>query len=109
MIYETNHRHKKGSDLWHLVSNRKHLNMKIIRWTDMNFTHNHEGFFLKSGILGLPWWRSGYESPCQCRGLGFDPWSGKIPLAPEQLSPCATTTAPVLLSPHATTTEAHAP
>ena len=28
----------------------------------------------------------------QCRGHGFDPWSGKIPHAAEQLSPCATTT-----------------
>ena len=29
-----------------------------------------------------------------CRGHGFDPWSGKIPHAVEQLSPCATTTEP---------------
>ena len=42
--------------------------------------------------LGLPWWCNGYESACQCRGHGFDPWSGKIPRAAEQLSPCATTT-----------------
>ena len=27
---------------------------------------------------------------------GFEPWSGKIPHAAEQLSPCATTTEPVL-------------
>ena len=33
---------------------------------------------------------------CQCRGHGFKPWSGKIPHATEQLSPCATTTEPVL-------------
>ncbi|KAJ8786649.1 hypothetical protein J1605_006138 [Eschrichtius robustus] len=30
---------------------------------------------------GLPWWCSGCESACQCRGHGFDPWSGKIPHA----------------------------
>ena len=30
------------------------------------------------------------------RGPGFEPWSGKIPHAAEQLSPCATTTEPVL-------------
>ena len=36
--------------------------------------------------LGLPWWRSGYESACQCRGHKFEPWSGKIPRAAEQLS-----------------------
>ena len=46
--------------------------------------------------LGLPWWHSGQESSCQCRGHGFEPWSGKIPHAAEQLSPCATTTEPAL-------------
>ena len=30
----------------------------------------------------------------QCRGHGFEPWSGKIPHATEQLTPCATTTEP---------------
>ena len=33
---------------------------------------------------------------CQCRGHEFDPWSRKTPRAREQLSPCATTTEPVL-------------
>ena len=49
--------------------------------------------------------------------LGFDPWSGKIPHAAEQLSLCVTTTEsahprahePQLLSLHAATTEARAP
>ena len=36
---------------------------------------------------GLPWWLSGKESACQCRRYGFDPWSGKIPHATEQLNP----------------------
>ena len=35
-------------------------------------------------------------SACQCRGHRFDLWSGKILQAMEQLSPCATTTEPVL-------------
>ena len=48
---------------------------------------------------GLPWWRSGWESACQCRGHGFAPWSGKIPHAAEQLSPWATTTEPARLEP----------
>ena len=48
----------------------------------------------KIGLLGLPWWRSGWESACQCRGHGFEPWSGKIPHAAEQLGPWATTTEP---------------
>ena len=30
------------------------------------------------------------------QGHGFEPWSGKISHAAEQLSPCATTTEPVL-------------
>ena len=46
--------------------------------------------------LGLSWWRSGWESTCQCREHGFDPWSGKIPHAAEQISPCTATTEPVL-------------
>ena len=50
-------------------------------------------------IWGLPWWRSGWESACQCRGHGFDPWSGKIPHAAEQLGPWATTTEPARLEP----------
>ena len=49
---------------------------------------------LKILILGLPWWSSGYEYTCHCRGHGFDSWSRKIPHALEQLSPCAWTTEP---------------
>ena len=44
----------------------------------------------------LPWWCSGWESACQCRGQGFDPWSGKIPHPAGQLSLCTATTKPVL-------------
>ena len=49
--------------------------------------------------LGLPWWRSGWESACQCRAHGFKPWSGKIPHAAEQLGPWATITEPARLEP----------
>ena len=49
--------------------------------------------------LGLPWWRCGCESACQCRGHGFEPWSGGIPRAAEQLGSCATTTEPARLEP----------
>ena len=48
---------------------------------------------------GLPWWRSGWESACQCRGHRFEPWSGKIPRAAEQLGPCATAAEPARLEP----------
>ena len=40
----------------------------------------------------LPWWSSGWESTCQCRGYRFDLWSWNISQATEQPSPCATTT-----------------
>ena len=49
--------------------------------------------------VGLPWWRSGWESACQCRGHRFEPWSGKIPHAVEQLGPWATITEPARLEP----------
>ena len=48
---------------------------------------------------GLPWWRNGWESTCQCRGHGFEPWSGKIPHAVEQLDLWATITEPARLEP----------
>ena len=46
---------------------------------------------------GQPWCLSGKESACPCRRHwpGFDPWSGKIPQAAEQLSQCTTTIEPV--------------
>ena len=54
---------------------------------------------LKVNTSGLPWWRSGWESACQCRGYGFRPWSGRIPHAAEQLGPWATTAEPARLEP----------
>ena len=45
-----------------------------------------------------PWWLSGKESACQCRRQRFDPRSGNIPRAAEQLNPRATTTEPKLQS-----------
>ena len=57
-------------------------------------------------VVWLPWWLSGKESTCQCRRHGFDPWSGKIPYAAEQQSPCTVTVKPVPMSPGTTTREA---
>ena len=54
---------------------------------------------------GLPWWLSDKESACQCRRHRFHPWSGKIPRAPKQQSPCTTTAEPVIQSPGTATTE----
>ena len=50
-------------------------------------------FFKKNiEVQGLPWWHSGKESSRRCRRHGFDPWSGKISHATQQLSPYATST-----------------
>ena len=40
------------------------------------FYHN-----VKKIFLGLPWWLSGKEPACQCRGHRFDPSWGKVPHA----------------------------
>ena len=48
----------------------------------------------QTSYRGLPWWYNGQGSACTCRRLGFSLWSGKIPHAEEQLSPCATTSEP---------------
>ena len=53
---------------------------------------------VESHSLPLPWWSSDKESTCQCMGHRFDPWSGRIPRALEQLSPSNTSTEPVLQS-----------
>ena len=68
-----------------------------ILWNREKITHTN--YALKHTRWGLPWWRSGWESACQCRGHGFKPWSRKIPHAVEQLGPWATTTEPVHLEP----------
>ena len=60
---------------------------------------------ITTSYLGLAWWLSGKESACQSRRHRFDPWSGKIPHASEQLSPSATVIGPVLWSLGAPTTE----
>ena len=60
---------------------------------------NHPWICLKITSQGLPWWRSGWESACQCRGHGFEPWSGRIPHAAEKLGPWATTAEPARLEP----------
>ena len=68
-----------------------------IRTTTASFTEKPTG----SPLLGsseCPQRVSGGTSPavqwfrtaCQCRGQGFDPWFGKIPLAAGQRSLCAT-------------------
>ena len=65
----------------------------LLGWT------GSELYRIKRPVPGLPWWCSGWESACQCRGHGFEPWSGKIPHAAEQLGPWATITESARLEP----------
>ena len=53
---------------------------------------DNENRYNSKANRGLPWWSSGYESTCQCRGHRFNPWSRKIPHAAGQLSLRAATT-----------------
>ena len=65
-------------------------------------TESMTGAKIKTRVQGFPDDRlRGEDSACQCERHRFDPWSGKIPYAVEQLSLCATTNAPVLESPGA--------
>ena len=67
---------------------------------DGNFHKLIEDIFIlkktKAPHIGISLVAQWLRVHCQCRGHGFEPWSGKIPHAAEQLSPCATTTEPVL-------------
>ena len=54
-----------------------------------NWVTSHTYIYI---YIVLPWWPGGGESPCQCRGHRFNPWSRKIPSTSRQLSPWAATT-----------------
>ena len=49
-----------------------------------------KNYSVNSDEIGLPWWLSDKESACQCRTLGLNPWSGKIPHAWSRKIPHAT-------------------
>ena len=74
----------------------KAVSVSLCHYTDVTFWFS---ILTSKPCLGLPWWSNGWESACQCRGRGFEPWSGKIPHAAEQLGPWATTTEPARLEP----------
>ena len=74
------------------------------------FQGRQYGRVIKSlGFGGFPGASSGKESTCQCQGHGFNPWSGMMPHAREQVSLGTTTTEPALQSLGTTTAEAHTP
>ena len=88
----------------HCLRSRKNRPMLEVGWQRKHPSHfdtveiywDRHLRLIKTQGLGLPWWRSGEESACRCRGHRFEPWSGKILHATEQLSPWAATTEPVL-------------
>ena len=55
------------SSLWQVAANTRHVPSG--NWL-------HDGCSKQD--TGLPWGLSAKESVCQCRGVGFDPWIGKI-------------------------------
>ena len=67
--------------------NLPRLNQEELENLNRPITGNEIGTVIKNLPTGLPWWRSGWESACQCRERGFEPWSGGIPHAAERLGP----------------------
>ena len=55
--------------------------------------------YLKIATQGASLVAQWLRNACQCRGHGFEPWSGKIPRAAERLGPWATITEPARLEP----------
>ena len=58
---------------------------------------------------GLPSWLRDKASTGQCRRRGLKPWSRKTPRALDQLSPCTTTSEPMLGRPGRAATEPTCP
>ena len=72
--------------------------LKTLQW--LSFTLR-----IRTQVLDFPGGAVVKNPPANAGDIGSEPWSGKIPHAAEQLSPCATTTEPAFYSPQATTTE----
>ena len=70
-----------ADDMILYIENPKDATKKLLEL--INESGKVAGYKIKA--QGLPWWRSGWESACQCRGHGFEPRSGKIPRAVERL------------------------
>ena len=66
---------------WNLYLSKKETD-------DKQAKHLWSVSMIKRQGRGLPWWFSDKQSACQGRRHRFHPWSGKIPHAMEQLSPC---------------------
>ena len=92
---------KKKYPLWPKLSKAEFLSLSTKRFWNIKIPKKVSlwELRLKYRLIGLPWWCSGWESACQCRGHGFEPRSGKIPYAAEQLGPWATIAEPARLEP----------
>ena len=82
------------------IFNHVHFGVSLYALETMTSMENFVGYVPLEivFIFWLSWWLSGKESAYHCRRHGFDPCSGKISHASEQLSLCVTTTEPVLQS-----------
>ena len=67
--------------------NLPRLNQKEIENMSRPIISTEVETVIKNLPTGLPWWLSGWEFACRCRGHGFVPRSGKIPHATERLGP----------------------
>ena len=90
---------RSENPLWGLV-----FDLRVLRGNTQRSEGTHSRlsfplFYVKTALSGLPWWRSGWESACQCGGHGFEPRSGRIPRAAERLGPWATVAEPAHLEP----------
>ena len=63
---------------------------RTLRWDHVTY------LITTKATIGASLWLGGKAFACQCRRLRFNPSSGKIPLAEEEQSLCATTTESVL-------------
>ena len=61
---------------------RNEMGSFVETWMDLETVIQSEVSEREKQILyiGLPWWCSGWESACQCRGHGFKPWEDPVGL-----------------------------
>ena len=83
------HSFQQIANNWSPTGKKINLDLNLTLYANMNSKWIID-LNIKHGIIGLPWWCSGWESACQCRGHGFEPWSGRMPRAAEQLGLWAT-------------------
>ena len=81
---------------WCRPAGSDQIQSQAVSWASWLQKGNFDIWFQKPQTTGLPWWFIGKEHTRVNAGDGFNPWSGKVPHVSEQLSPCTTSTEPVL-------------